>query len=185
MRRHFYVSDSLDDLELVEQELENQGVDTPQFHVLSQDDAGVENRKLHTVEAVLKKDVVHSMERGAVIGIICAAVILLTSYSLGWTQSDAGWIPFIFLAIVVLGFCTWEGGLFGIQEPHYQFKQFQDTIREGKHIFFVDVTKQQEPVLEHVVSAHPTLKRAGLGEATPELVVYAQKGWRDFLKTMP
>lgn len=185
MKRHFYLSDNLNDLEQVEKELEDNGVDTPQIHVLSQDSAGAEKHHLHQVEAVLKKDVVHSMEIGAVIGVILAPLILVIAYFSGWTESAAGWLPFIFLSIVVLGFCTWEGGLFGIQEPHYQFKQFQKDLKSGKHVFFVDVSTEQEIILENVVKSHPTLQVAGLGEATPELVIYAQKGWRDIMKTLP
>lgn len=185
MKRHFYISDDLDDLEAVEHELEDNGVDTPQIHVLSQNDAELEHHHLHEVEAVLKKDVVHSMELGAIVGVIAAALILAVAYLAGWTTSAAGWMPFIFLAIIVLGFCTWEGGLFGIQEPHYQFKRFQDALKQGKHVFFVDVTDQQEAVLEKIVSSHPKLEMAGLGEATPEWVVQWQKNWKGFVRQMP
>ena len=185
MIRHFYISDSLDDLEDVEQELEEQGIATPQIHVLSQNDADVQQHHLHEVEAVLKKDVVHSMELGAIVGVIAAAIVLIVAYTAGWTESAAGWIPFIFLAIVVLGFCTWEGGLFGIQEPHYQFKQFQDVLKQGRHVFFVDVTEQQEAVLARIVDAHPKLEAAGEAEATPEWVIRWQKNWQGFVKTMP
>ena len=185
MIRHFYISDSLDDLEDVEQELEEQGIATPQIHVLSQNDADVQQHHLHEVEAVLKKDVVHSMELGAIVGVIAAAIVLIVAYAAGWTESAAGWIPFIFLAIVVLGFCTWEGGLFGIQEPHYQFKQFQDVLKQGRHVFFVDVTEQQEAVLARIVDAHPKLEAAGEAEATPEWVIKWQKNWQGFVKTMP
>ncbi len=185
MKRHFYISNNLDDLEAVETELESSGLSSPQIHVLSQNDAEVQHHHLHQVEAVLKKDVVHSMELGAVIGVIAAAVVLAVAYFAGWTDSPAGWIPFIFLAIVVLGFCTWEGGLFGIQEPHYQFKRFQDALQEGKHVFFVDVTEQQEDILNKVVNSHPQLEPAGEGESTPEWVVQWQKNWKGFVKTMP
>ena len=185
MKRHFYITDNLDDLEEVEQELESQGVDTPQIHVLSEHDADVENHHLHEVEAVLKKDVVHSMEIGAVTGVIAAALALAVAYFAGWTESAAGWVPFIFLAIVILGFCTWEGGLFGIQEPHYQFKRFQNALHEGKHVLFVDVDPEQEDTLSQVVQRHPKLQVAGIGEATPSMVVQAQKKWRDFIDTMP
>ena len=185
MKRHFYISDNLDDLEVVVEELENSGVTTPQIHVLSQNDAEVEQRNLHQVEAVLKKDVVHSMEMGATVGVVAAALVLLVAYLAGWTASAAGWIPFIFLAIVVLGFCTWEGGLFGIQEPHYQFKKFQEALKQGKHVFFVDVTKDQEADLERIVTNHPKLELAGEGESTPEWVVEWQRNWQGFVKTMP
>ncbi|MCP3906718.1 MAG: magnesium transporter [Oceanicoccus sp.] len=185
MKRHFYISKNLDDLEAVEHELEDQGVATPQIHVLSQNDADVQHHHLNEVEAVLKKDVVHSMELGAIVGVVAAILVLAIAYFAGWTESAAGWIPFIFLAIVVLGFCTWEGGLFGIQEPHYQFKQFQDTLKQGKHILFVDVTEQQETVLARIVEAHPQLEAAGEAESTPEWVVEWQKNWKGFVKTMP
>jgi len=185
LKRHFYISDDLDDLDMLEQELENSGIATPQIHVLSQGEADVEHHHLHQVEAVLKKDVVHSMERGAVIGVIAAVLVLAMAYIMGWTDSAAGWVPFIFLAIVVLGFCTWEGGLFGIQEPHYQFKNFQTILQQGKHVFFVDVSLQQEEILGDTIKNHPRVEMAGEGEATPEWIVDWQRHWKGFVKTMP
>lgn len=185
MKRYFYISNNLDELEAVEHELENSGVATPQMHVLSQSDADVQHHHLHEVEAVLKKDVVHSMEWGAVIGVIGAVIVLAVAYFAGWTDTAAGWIPFIFLAIIVLGFCTWEGGFLGIQEPHYQFKRFQAALSEGKHVFFVDVNEQQEPVLATVIGAHPQLEAAGEGESTPEWIIEWQKNWNGFIKSMP
>ena len=185
MKRHFYISDDLNELEAVEQELEGSGLSTPQIHVLSQSDADVEHHHLPQVEAVLRKDVVHSMEWGAVIGIVASALILAIAYFAGWTESAAGWLPFIFLSIVVLGFCTWEGGLFGIQEPHYQFRKFQQALSEGKHVFFVDVTQQQEDILDQVMNAHPRMQRAGEGESSPEWVIEWRKNWNGFIKTMP
>jgi len=185
MKRFFYISEHLDELSAIEKELEQGGISSTQIHVLSQRDADVERHKLNQVEAVLKKDVVHSMQRGAIIGVIAAIAILTTVYLAGWASSTAGWLPFIFLSIVILGFCTWEGGLFGIQEPHHQFKQFQDALQQGKHVFFVDVHKHQEDKLKSVVQPYTQLIRAGEGESTPEWVIEWQNNWRGFVKSMP
>ena len=77
MKRHYYISDDLDDLDHIEEALEKAGVSTPQMHVLSRDDAGVAlHEHLHPVEAVLKKDVVRGTEIGAVIGVIVSGLIL-------------------------------------------------------------------------------------------------------------
>jgi hypothetical protein len=185
MKRHYYISDDLDDLDHVEEELEKAGVATPQMHVLSRDDAGVAMREhLHPVEAVLKKDVVRGTEVGAVIGVIGASIVLAVSYYSGVTET-VGWVPFIFLAVIVLGFCTWEGGLFGIQEPHTDFVRFQDDLDAGKHIFFVDVDEEQESALAQIVSAHPRLQPSGEGTATPKVVVEAQKKFHDAMQTLP
>ncbi len=184
MKRHYYISDDLDDLEQVELELEQAGITTPQIHVLSEDDAGVEIRHLHQVEAVLKKDVVHSTELGAVIGVIAAAAVLLLFWISGLTESYT-WVPAIFLAVVVLGFCTWEGGLIGIGEPNVDFKRFQDDLDAGRHILFVDVHSEQENALQTVMRNHPKLDHAGDGSSAPSWFVSLQQKWAEFMRVAP
>ena len=185
MLRHYYVSDDLDDLELVEVELEASGVTTPHIHILSDDEAGLQQHNLHSVESVLKKDVVHSTEIGAIIGIMGFVAVLGIAYIMKWHETGAGWMPFVFLSVVVLGFCTWVGGFIGIQEPNYQFKRFQHVIDEGKHVLFVDVEPDQESVLQGVIGHHPKLRLAGTGESTPSFVVAAQDKFHTFMKVMP
>ncbi|NND66711.1 MAG: NAD/FAD-utilizing enzyme [Halioglobus sp.] len=184
MKRYYYISDDLDDLELVEQQLEEAGVTTPQIHVLSEDDSGLAEHHLHPVEAVLKRDVVHGTELGAVVGVIGAALVLLSFWWFGWTETYT-WVPAIFLSIIVLGFCTWEGGLIGIGEPHVDFKRFQDDLHAGKHVLFVDLDAEQEDILRMVVAKHPKLQDAGEGNATPKAVVTAQNAFSRVMKTAP
>ncbi len=184
MKRHYYVSGDLDDLERVEADLKSAGITQPQIHVLSEDDAGVALHNLNEVEAVLKKDVVHGTELGAVVGIIGAALVLALAWFSGLAESYT-WIPPIFLAVVVLGFCTWEGGLIGIGEPHNDFRRFQEQLKAGKHILFVDATPDQESALQSVTRAHPGLQPAGKGASRPQWFVSAQQKWSDFMRTAP
>ncbi len=184
MKRHYYISEDLNDLEAIEQQLEAAGITTPQIHVLSENDTDVENHKLHEVEAVLKKDVVHGTEWGAVVGVIGAALVLGLFWMSGLTETYT-WVPAIFLAIVVLGFCTWEGGLIGIQEPHVDFKRFQKDLKAGRHILFVDVDRDQESTLKQVVQNHPKLQAAGEGKSTPRWVISAQNLYARFMQTAP
>jgi hypothetical protein len=185
MKRHYYISDDLEDLADVGKELINEKFTPPQFHVLSNDDAALSKHNLHEVESVLKQDVVHSTELGAVIGVALATVILAGANLLGLTATAAGWVPFVFLAVVVLGFCTWEGGLIGIQIPNYQFARFQDVLNKGKHVFFVDIEDKQAPSLAKIVSRHPHLQLAGMGESTPRWVIRGQDNYTSFMKMMP
>ncbi|GLX77112.1 hypothetical protein tinsulaeT_04520 [Thalassotalea insulae] len=185
MIRHFYISDDINELKQVEQELESNGFTEPQIHVLSEHDAEVENHQLHEVQSVLKQDIVHSTEIGSVIGISLAIITLLIAYAMGWTETAAGWMPFIFLSIVIVGFCTWEGGFIGIQQPNVNFKRFQEILRNGKHVFFVDVTPEQERTINNIMKKHPLLQNAGVGEATPHWVVDGQDKFNRFMKFMP
>ncbi len=184
MKRHYFITTDLDDAAAIEQELEAAGISTPQIHVLSNDDAGVTLKHLNEVEAVLRKDVVRGTCLGAVIGAACAAAVLVLAWVSGLAASYT-WLPPVFLAVVVLGFCTWEGGLIGIQEPHIDFRRFQRELREGKHILMVDVPQAQEGVVSRVTAAHPTLSPAGEGEATPSWVIEVQQKWTRFMELAP
>ena len=61
-----------------------------------------------------------------------------------------------------------------MQTPSAVFKRFEQRLREGKHVFFVDVRPAQEAVLQQVVSLHPQLRAAGTGSAAPEWAVAVQ-----------
>jgi len=162
MLRRYFISDDLDDLEVIEEQLENAGVPTPQIHVLTLHDAELDHHEhLHRVQSFMKKDVVHSALIGALIGVCACVLVLVVAYFAGWTHTPVGWIPFIFLALIMLGFCTWEGGLFGMQIPNVHFARFERAIEDDKHILFVDLERDQEAVLETVLKSHPKLLPAG------------------------
>jgi hypothetical protein len=181
MKRHFYLSDDLDDLEIIEQQLQQAGVTTPQIHVLSEDDAGMKAHRLNDVEAVLRRDVVHGTELGAVVGVVGAAIILLIAWASDITATIT-WVPPIFLAVIVLGFCTWEGGLAGIGEPHSDFKRFQDALRSGRHVLLVDVSASQQDILQRVVKEHPKLTPAGEGHSAPGWFIGLRSRFEQLIK---
>lgn len=106
MLRYYYISDNLSDLEIVESELQEEGFESPQLHVLSHDDhrAEVKEHNVHEVNDFMKKDVVHSGFTGITFGAVCAVAILLLAFVMGWVNLEAGWTPFVFLAVIVFGF---------------------------------------------------------------------------------
>ncbi|MFT7653068.1 MAG: hypothetical protein ACI9UU_002177 [Candidatus Azotimanducaceae bacterium] len=174
--RHYFISDNLDDLEVLEEELEARNVETSQIHVLSLDDSGTENHvHIHDVTSLMKRDVIHSGEMGFLVGVIGAVLVLAGAYFFELTNTAAGWIPFIFLSVVVLGFCTWEGGFIGIQRTNVHFKRFEEVLNQGKHVFFVDLTADQEGILDDLIKRHPGLELAGTEKGTPALVMKGQK----------
>lgn len=187
MKRHFFVSEDLDDLDRLEDELEQAGIATPQIHVLTMDDAGAETHAhLHDVQSLMKRDVIHSGEYGFVVGVIGAALVLLITWLAEWYTTPAGWIPFVFLAIIVLGFFTWEGGFIGIQTFNTNFQRFKDELEAGRHVFFVDLTDDQEAILDRIIKAHPRARRAGTGRSTPHWIVsWQQRLKRVFVETLP
>jgi hypothetical protein len=87
--------------------------------------------------------------------------------------------------VILLGFFTWEGGLFGIQVPNSQYRRFTTALEEGKHMLIVDVDPGQEELLKSVFAAHPRLVPAGTGNSAPRWFVRWQQRWHDFLQWAP
>ena len=183
MNRHYFISEDLDDLDRIEDELERRGIFRPQIHVLSKDDAGVDTHKhLHNIESVLKQDVVHGTLVGATIGIFAATLVMALAYLSGLTETYP-LATIIFLVVIIFGFITWSGGFYGIQTPHREFRRFQQEINRGKHIFIVDVDASQESIIKQLQSDHPNLRDAGPGQATPRWIIMGQKNFKDITST--
>ncbi len=183
MKRHYFISDDLDDLERIEEELERRGIYKPQIHVLSKDDAAVANHKhLHNIEAVFKQDVVHGTLMGAMFGVFAAVLVLAIGYITKLPETYT-WMPFYFLSIVMFGFVTWSGGFYGIQTPHKDFRRFQNDLNNGKHIFIVDCDPSQEEIIQQVKARHPHLSDAGTGNSTPRWIVMGQQSFKNITTT--
>jgi hypothetical protein len=187
MLRYYFISKDLDDLERFEVELEREGIPTEQIHCLSLDDTSAENHlKLHDVAGLMKKDLFHAASYGLAVGVVSAIAVLAVAYGVGWTGTPAGWVPFIFLAIIALGFFTWEGGLWGIQTPNVRFKQFEEELRAGRHVFFVDVSTDEDSIIASTAKSYPKIQAAGIGTASPHwFVIWNLRLKRFFGETMP
>jgi len=175
--RHYFISNNLDDLDSFEVLLGKEGVSPIQIHVLSNDAEGVlQHPHLYGVGSFMKLDIVRSGFIGAAVGTCIFSTVLILTHYLGWYKSTAGWIPFIFLALILFWFCVWEGGFIGIQRKNSLFGKFKKALKDGLHVFYVDLYPNQESTLHQILKMHPKVILAGTGKAEPNwLVVFNKK----------
>lgn len=184
MRRYFFTSSDIEALEQFEQDLERAGVIKPQIHVLTNHERDAHRHHVHQVTPFMKTDVVHSTLLGAACGMGLGGLILLVSILAGWTAVNS--IPFIFLAIVLLGFCTWVGGFRGIQRSNSRTRRFDQVVRDGRHVFFVDQPRHRAGTLEDTARRYPSITAAGQGHAAPRWLVFSQHHIKRFFsETFP
>ena len=60
------------------------------------------------------------------------------------------------------------------QENHL-FAPFQQALKDGRHIFFVDLYAAEEAILDRILKLHPQVTIAGTGKAEPHWLVLWQK----------
>ncbi len=184
MKRHYFVGQDIADLQPEKAALMAGGIPELQLHVLSQHEADLEIHQLRPVADFMKTDVIHRGLQGLVIGLVSGAAILALTSTMGW-QQQAGWVPFVFLAIVAVGFCTWEGGFLGFQQQNPKFSRFQPDLLRNRYILFVDIMPDQEFLLRDVLDNFAGLKPAGSGEAMPGWVVRGQQQIKSFVHWAP
>jgi len=184
MRRFYYVGNDLSDLGKAAQDLHNAGFSEHQVHVLSQQDAELEKRRLHEVNPFAKRDILNAGLMGAAIGAVLATLILLSGVVFK-AQSTLDWLPFVLLSVVVFFFSAWEGGFYGFQNSSAEFKRFGDSLARGYHVLLVDAEPCMREKIDHIMAYHASLLEAGEGAARPGWVIASQRNIEAFVKSMP
>ncbi len=185
MKRYYYICDDLDEFQAMEEELEAKGISRAQIHVISNDDEELERRNLNQVYSWFKTDVMHSTYVGVVVGAIFAAIVIAIAWFFG-LREHIGWAPFIFAALVILGFSTWEAGFIGTQIPNTHFRRFQEALDNGEHVLQVDCTPADEVIMQEVVARHrQKIKAAGSENSFDQWAIVSAKKFRQFIKWAP
>ena len=156
MKTLAYMSNSLEEIEETDQELEALGIPRKHIHVLSEDESALDIHDLPAVNEIEKRDVVRSGSWGAAFGVVLASTAVGLAASTG-LAAQVGWAPFLLLAVVLFGFCTWEGVLIGLTRLNHRFRAFQDALHRGAHVLMIDVESREEARALATVHRHPRL----------------------------
>lgn len=152
MKRLYYLTQSMESTESISDDLHQAGVTDWNFHVISkQHEAGLYRRHIHSANLFHKSDIIHSAERGVIIGFI-AGVLLSWFLSVvpvfGTTIGGSAVLMVILFSVLIGG---WLGGFVGIQTENYKIRRFHDQIEAGYFLILVDVEVGQEEIVREVM----------------------------------
>ena len=154
MKHAYYLSDNLDELEQVHDELIDCGLKDSQIHVLSEHEADVQKHHMRNVNSISRTGMLTFMVKGALVGSVLAAFVIALSYLMG-VSSSVWMAPFVFAAVMALGFSVWEAGLMGLHRLNSRFSAFKDELDQGEHMLILDFAGKQQSFVESVLSKHP------------------------------
>ncbi len=157
MRHAYYLSEDLNEMETLHDELIEAGIDDNHIHVLSDHERDVEAHHIRPVNPFEKTDVIRSMSMGFLVGIVLSAALLTVPLLFNIT-TPVGNMPFLFGAVILMGLSTWEGGFMGIQQANHKFEPVNDAIHHGKHLMIVDYLDNKGKKVQEMVRTHPKLK---------------------------
>lgn len=152
MKRLYYLTESMESTEGISNDLHKAGVTDWNFHVVSKHrEGGLYRRHIHSANLFHKSDIIHSAERGVVVGFasgLLASWLLSVVPVFGETISGGTALSVIIFGVLLGG---WLGGFVGIQTENYKLRRFHDKIEEGYFLILVDVEVGQEEMVREVM----------------------------------
>lgn len=83
MKRYYFVTDDLDDLAAVEDDLKAYGISPLQMHLLSDADAELQRRGMENTESLFRNNIFRSMRNGFLVGMVLALIMMAAGWALG------------------------------------------------------------------------------------------------------
>nr|WP_298726271.1 hypothetical protein [uncultured Steroidobacter sp.] len=153
MKCIYYLTSTLKSTQDVSDDLHGVGVDDFYLHVVSKDECGLKQQRIHSSNYLETLDIVRDGFIGAALGFVAGLIgiwLLMYFKPLGPDFE----IPTLVYAILVGAatlFGAWEGGLTGIATENKKLARFHDDIDAGKYLILVYVNKQQEATVRKMM----------------------------------
>lgn len=158
MKHSYLMSKDLEEMKAIEQDLVGEGIDPHHIHIMSDDESGLHKHQLQPVNQFVKTDIIRCTLWGCMIGIVLSMFTLSMPALLDYSSAIET-LPFIFLAIILLGISTWEGGLWGIQVMNRRFKNLEDDLHHGQHLMIVDYNQPDDALFTDILQSHTSVRK--------------------------
>lgn len=157
MHTLMYLMRRLDTAEAMVASLQDLNIGHDAYRVISKDEDGIRSHHLHDGTLIDRTDVVHSGERGALMG---GAIGLLFALMLAMTEPlgfPLGWGGFLAVMALIGFFGAWVGGMVGLSHENYKLKPFHQALEEGQYLMAIGVRDivKAEAVRQTMMLKHP------------------------------
>lgn len=150
MRRLYYLTDDLHICECIAAMLREAGIRDWNFHVMSKDEIGLYQHRVHAATTYQQSDVVHTGERHGLIGTAAGAAIGALAYLLQPFPVDGLAVLLMTLAGGLFG--AWQGAVAGLSRDNYKIAPFRDDLDAGRHLIMVDVGEHNKARVRELMS---------------------------------
>lgn len=171
MKRLYYLTDNIDSVESISEELHRKGITEWNFHVMSHDKYDLKQHHLHTTNTFLhERDGIRIAERGALIGIV-AGIFATIGFIMFTPLLEVRLLAAALLIAVCLLMGTFGavlGAIFGSAFENSKIAQFHDDLASGKFLIMADVTKDN---IEQVKNVMQVLHAEAIAAGEDETVI--------------
>lgn len=164
MRRLYYLASDLHVCTLVARQLAEEGIADRNFHVLSRDQMGLYQHRIHAATAYQQLDVVRAAQRWGLVGIAAGLLVGVLAYLTQPFPWQVNGSAVAMLALVVGLIAALQGALLGLSRESYKIGPFHDDLEAGRHLLMVDVGDHKRVRLREIMTVRfPSIEYRGCG----------------------
>ena len=156
MKCLYYLAPTLDSTHVISDDLHEAGIKDFFVHVISRDEAGLQQQHIHSSNYLETLDVVRDGIIGGVLGFLVGLVgVFLLDYFDPIGIEIPAFVYYILVGVATL-FGAWEGGLIGIGIENRKLARFHDDLEAGKFLILIYALKEQEAAVTKMMrERHP------------------------------
>jgi hypothetical protein len=144
MKRLYYVTDSVNSVVSINEDLGRAGIGDNRVHVMGRDAAPLERAQVHTTTPWEETEIMPLGFMGAILGLTLG---LLAGFGLAgldpWGM-DLGGEIIIACAAFFTCFGAWLGGILGISSRNHHIAPYMDQVEKGHYLVMVDADDEQQ-----------------------------------------
>ncbi len=156
MKCLYYLAPTLDSTHVISDDLHEAGVKDFFLHVVSRDEAGLQQQHIHSSNYLETLDLVRDGIIGGVLGFLVGLVgVALLDYFDPIGVEIPTFVNYALVGVATL-FGAWEGGLIGIGIENRKLAKFHDDLEAGKFLILIYALKEQEAAVSRMMrERHP------------------------------
>ncbi|WP_370278376.1 hypothetical protein [Pontibacterium sp.] len=162
MKQHYYLTDDINSVEKIAEDLHTIDIDDDHIHVVGLDTDAIEEHHLHTARVIDETDIVRSSERGLLVGLVFGVLFAVLGSMFTPFGIEVSGPSLVMITVFIVGLCTYWGGIIGTYFENYRISSFREAIQQGKYLLMVDTEAGQESPLRSMMGKqHPEAKWMG------------------------
>jgi hypothetical protein len=156
MKCLYYLAPTLDSTHVISDDLHEAGIKDFFVHVISRDEAGLQQQHIHSSNYLETLDVVRDGIIGGVLGFLVGLIgVALLEYFDPIGIEIPVFVDYALVGVATL-FGAWEGGLIGIGIENRKLAKFHDDIEAGKFLILIYALKEKEAAVNKMMrDRHP------------------------------
>jgi hypothetical protein len=161
MKRHYYITNDIENIEVLFKDLSHKQIKEKGIHIYSKKEREIENHTLPKIFDFFKTDIIHSGEKGLILGIFLSLIFFIIINLLNLTQK-IGTFNVYFISFFIILLSSWEGGLIGISKKNYKISQFNKKLNDTDYLIMIDRDNIAEEIFK-IINEHQNIQKVGIG----------------------